>query len=480
MVKKKAQVHFGNRHPKNKNEGEEMREKLTQGLSQDQADAMMLMIDYVKDPGNDMFVLKGYAGTGKTYLIKHLINYISQKYPGNRIAITAPTNKAVGVLSSRKDLKDWYVTYHTIHSLLKLTETITSDGRVIFVSKNDISDISKYYLLIVDEVSMLQDDIFKLLLKSRGKIRIIFVGDPAQIPPVGKIDCIPFQRPLSLKYEEGYTLRQIMRQQAGNPIVEAFFKLRDNLNVERPLPELKTQKNINGHGLVWVDSTVDRERMLHLLESYFVCKKFQENPDYAKVIAWRNRSVDAINKHIRHMIYGDALQKIMIGEKLLANRPIFSDDQEIIFNTSEEFEIEKFVIIEKKKWFGNKLFQSKVYECIINKPMRAQNVGMETIYIIHEDSMDMYKTFLEELKKKAIDTAGKDKSWISYYDAVKWPADIAYNYAITAHKSQGSTYQNVFIMEDDIDLNKNIVERNRIKYTAYSRASETLYIYRSY
>jgi ATP-dependent exoDNAse (exonuclease V) alpha subunit len=102
------------------------------------------------------------------------------------------------------------------------------------------------------------------------------------------------------------------------------------------------------------------------------------------------------------------------------------------------------------------------------------------IKVLHEDSEASYAKMLEELKQLAINRKSTGPNlWIDFYDALKWPADIAYNYAITAHKAQGSTYENVFLMEDDINANQNIVERNRIKYTSYSRASHKLYVYRT-
>ena len=81
-----------------------------------------------------------------------------------------------------------------------------------------------------------------------------------------------------------------------------------------------------------------------------------------------------------------------------------------------------------------------------------------------------------KLKKTAIETRGKNKSWIKYYDFLRRYADVSYAYAITAHKSQGSTYETAFVLEDDIDVNPNVVERNRIKYTAYTRSSKKLYV----
>jgi ATP-dependent exoDNAse (exonuclease V) alpha subunit len=59
---------------------------------------------------------------------------------------------------------------------------------------------------------------------------------------------------------------------------------------------------------------------------------------------------------------------------------------------------------------------------------------------------------------------------------LKWSDNVMHNYAITAHKAQGSTYENVILIEEDLDRNKKIVERNRIKYTAYTRAKNKLFI----
>jgi len=99
-----------------------------------------------------------------------------------------------------------------------------------------------------------------------------------------------------------------------------------------------------------------------------------------------------------------------------------------------------------------------------------------TIRILHEDSEGEFKKLANILKLRAINKKGKDKSWIVYYNFLRRYADVMYGYSITAHKAQGSTYDTVFLLEDDIDVNWNIVERNRIKYTAYTRSSRKLYV----
>ncbi len=98
------------------------------------------------------------------------------------------------------------------------------------------------------------------------------------------------------------------------------------------------------------------------------------------------------------------------------------------------------------------------------------------IDILHEDSESYFHVLANKLKKIAIEKRGKEKSWIKYYDFIRRFADVSYNYCISCHKSQGSTYNTTFVMEDDINLNHDIIERNRIKYTAYTRSKSKLYV----
>ena len=71
---------------------QEIDDELVKELSKDQKDAFVKMLDFIKGTNiHDAFVLRGYAGTGKTYLVNKLIQYITQRYPKRKIAITAPT-----------------------------------------------------------------------------------------------------------------------------------------------------------------------------------------------------------------------------------------------------------------------------------------------------------------------------------------------------------------------------------------------------
>ncbi len=109
-----------------------------------------------------MFRVKGYAGTGKTFLITRFIEYVltmpSKHY---QVAVTAPTNKAVKVLRDESEYTHTRLKFATIHSLLGLKEQIDAYGVVAFErDKREPSSLDSYEVLIVDEASMLADELF--------------------------------------------------------------------------------------------------------------------------------------------------------------------------------------------------------------------------------------------------------------------------------------------------------------------------------
>lgn len=450
-----------------------------------QAVCFKTMVEFIQqDTGNEMLLLKGYAGTGKTYLITKLLDYYFQTRPNQQIAMTAPTNKAVKILSRSSQITKECVTFATIHSLLGLREQITENGDQIFIQANtDTPNICNFKLLIVDEVSMLPDDLFLKISQYAKNLKIIFAGDSAQIPPVMKHDCIPFCEPENYNIKT-IELTEIMRQKSGNPIIETSFLIREYLNSHH-LPIERVTKLNDGKGVVHINNNNEDERngFIKILETYFTSEDFKINSDYAKVISWTNKSVNQMNRLIRQMIFKNeidksllALPKVMIGEKLIANKPIIIMDKkigkQILFSTNDEFEVISYEILTDKRFFF--YYKTIVEEVLINgKKVR------KTINILHEDSEPEYNKKLNEIKNNAMretDLVRKKSEWRYYYDFQSEYANVGYNYAISAHKAQGSTYQNVFVLEDDIDQNKKAVERNRIKYTACTRPTDKLFL----
>lgn len=455
-------------------------------LNDDQRKAFDILKDFIYDRKNDdIYVLKGWAGTGKTYCVSILVRYVLDViYPDKnwyKIAVTGPTNKSVRVIKKTTGIKNPRVVFQTIHKMLGLTERITQDGQQEFVNQGDfVPQIEKTKLLIIDEVSMLNDDLFHEILRYRDKVKIICMGDPAQIPPVGKPDCIPFRDELSEMYGiKTIELKTIMRQKGDNPIIDTSVTIRSDL--ENPYVNTGNSSKINEKGegieIININSSERRTTFQDILSSYFKTEEFKEDSEYSKIIAWRNKTVETMNNLVRKVIYGEENigYKILIGEKLIANNPIMEMNQ-ILFNTNDEFSVEKFEIKTEKVRVEGEEGSLKYYETEVSFLNDDDKKIHYYIDILHEDSESYFNVLAGKLKKIAIEKRGKEKSWIKYYDFLRRFADVSYAYAITAHKSQGSTYNTAFVLEDDIDVNTNIVERNRIKYTAYTRSSKKLYV----
>lgn len=467
-------------------------------LNSDQKTAFEYLRDFICDKEDDsVYVLKGWAGTGKTYCVSVLVRYVLEViHPVHnwyRIAVTGPTNKSVRVIKKTSGLKNPRVSFQTIHKMLGLTERITKEGVQEFVNQGDFQPkIKTVKLLIIDEVSMLNDDLFQEVLKYRDRIKIICMGDPAQIPPVGRPDCIPFREELAAGYRiKTLSLKQIMRQKKDNAIIESSVAIRSELGRAKNPVEPVTKLNEKGEGIEFLNLSIPeiRKGFSEILRRYFVTDEFKKDSEYAKIIAWRNKTVATMNDVIRKVIYGDEAlgSKILVGEKLIANNPIIQGES-IVLNTNDEFSVDSFVIDSDDLRYRVSDHPDvepfpitlKYYETVVSYIDDEDETVRVNIQILHEDSEMDFKKLANMLKLRAIEKKGKDKSWLVYYNFLRKYADVNYAYCTSAHKSQGSTYNTTFVLEDDIDMNWDVVERNRIKYTAYTRASRKLYVLRRF
>ena len=466
-------------------------------LNVDQRKAFDKLCDFLMSPDDSVYVIKGWAGTGKTYCVSLFVKYVLEiVYPTKnwyKIAVTGPTNKSVRVIKKTSGIRNPRVTFQTTHKLLGLKEKITMDGKQEFTNDGDFKpSINSTKLLIIDEVSMLNDDLFEKILEYRGKTKIICMGDPAQIPPVGRPDCIPFREELAESYKiKTVELRTIMRQKEGNAIIDSSVAIRSNIGSPHPQVEPITNLNEKGEGIEFLNlnSPETRRDFSERLKEYFKTDRFAKDSEYAKIIAWRNKTVDTMNGIIRNVIYGEEARtsKILLGEKLIANNPVIQEGY-VVLNTNEEFTVTAFdVKTDNLRFMISKNpddepvdLTIKYYDTdvvYISDNDEEIKVGIE---ILHEDSEVEFNKFANVLRLRAIEKRGADKSWLHYYNFLRRYADVNFAYAITAHKSQGSTYNTTFVLEDDINMNLDVVERNRIKYTAYTRASKKVYVLRRF
>lgn len=400
-------------------------------------------------------VLFGYAGTGKTYTISHVLqDFVEQT--GQSIALAAPSNSAVQVL--RKMLPIQGATYKTIHSLLALKPRIKNNGEIEFVQeRKDRATVHEYGVVVVDESSMLNDEIFDLIEPYFNRVKFIFVGDPKQIRPVStkansrnKLSPIFRKEVLEAKNIKKTGLRNIVRQAGSSGIIPLSFEIRNN------------------NFAAISDEKYDDVEIVNNIDS-FLPYFDKDDRFYCKVLAYTNKAVNKYNDQIRQHIYKDeARNKIVIGERLIANTPIFHplDRMTIMFTTNDTFQVEDYQIDELR--YEERTF--KVYNCLLDNGDR--------INILHEGSEDYYQQSFDMLVAiaKAQSKIGKGAQyWRNAYQFKETFADIKYDYAITCHKAQGSTFDYVFINYQNIMSCYDEKERQGLLYTAVTRAAKKVY-----
>lgn len=439
-------------------------------------------------PGDDLMKLViGYAGTGKTFTMGKLVKqFILMQHKA--VALTAPTNKAVKVLKSSASYKHPLLVYKTIHSLLGLKMDVDDRGKQIFVQSRDPEDspaIEEQNVLIIDESSMLDDDLADMIFPyvDGGDLKLIFMGDPVQIPPVNKTDSYPFQPAHRNRLHIGvYELSTVVRQAAGNPILELANIVRQHYK-SPSIPYTYETKLVDEKGIIVLEKDDDRDLILQICEHYFSNIRFKDDSDFMKVIAWTNKVVDKMNTFIRRMIFKDqgALRKIMVGEKLIADKPIVEKGEgkiydKILYTVNDEFEVDEYTVGDFNVFQEYKV---KTYFTKVSHISEAGNRIRNEIRILHEQGEEQFNEVLTILKNRALkekDSGQRRQNWRIYYEISNKFAWVKYNYAITAHKSQGSTYSNAMVIDTDIDNNSRIEERNRIRYVAYTRAKNLLFI----
>lgn len=386
---------------------------------------------------SNRILIKGCAGVGKTYLLGNLVEYLREKTK-NKIYCTAPTNKAVSVLQS-KIKPDGKVSLLTLHKALQIRQVINeTTGEVSYKPSYDREKppLRGVDYLIVDEASMVSAELLGYLeeLATKSKTTVIFSGDYRQLNPVNEQDSIVFQ----LTYPE-FELTEIVRQKEGNPIIELSRNLENIANAT-------SNENVSEEEGYYFSNN-GKELLDKLVKS--------NGSNECKYLAWTNQEVVRINELVRRTIYGSPA-KIELGETIVFDEP-YGDGK---YYTNEELKVEELKVDELSILTPDE--HREVFTCyFINSDVR----------IIHEDSEYRYEVVRKRLRQKAKENK---ISWCEYYGFTGLFAKFKYNHAITVHKSQGSTYENVIVNLRDIFKNANTEERTRLLYTAITRASKLL------
>jgi exodeoxyribonuclease-5 len=364
-----------------------------------------------------------------------------------RMYFSAPTNKAAKVLGvSVKSVAK------TIYSLLGLRMEQVED-KLVLSEGRDHPYFPAGAIIVIDEASMLNEQLCTILKKVQLKhrIKILVVGDPIQIPPVGEA------KTLAWKFTQDQECRAVLKEQMrfDNQILALSTRLRECIkNKDWTSPIRSDHSESEG---VWKYRTEEQfERsILKVINTSEDCLQ-------NKVMAWRNKTVNYYNKLIRrHLGFkGD----YCVGDIILLAEPIEDDDGNLIAHTDDEFTI-------------TGIDHSEITVDQENVPVWVLQVQGDKSYILNvpEDP----DTLARILSQKAM-FAKKQKdqfraaAWKNFWKTKKTFNAVRYGYALTAHRGQGSTYTNVWVDQLDILSNPNKREAFSCLYVACTRPTTIL------
>ena len=420
-------------------------------LNKDQRTAFNAIQRFLRSTKHNkkFFRLSGYAGTGKTFLLKVLHRYVGF----GRAVFASPTNKATKIIKKTFAEDGVTVDCKTIYSLLGI-KMVSDEDRLVLEFPKIPTNLSGYDVIYVDESSMLGSALLEYIYERAeyGYTKWVFIGDKAQIPPVGER-----RSPIwTLQCSKAY-LTKVERY--DNEILELATHVREQVT-SYPNVDLQIHSNHSANEGVW---KYRREKFFHNLQEYARRGLFSKQ-DHVTAIAWRNRTVNEMNAIIREAIFGvEAAKKSkwLPGDRLSVGEPI-QDQGRVLAHIEDE----------------GTVLSSEVVNHTIYKDMRVYYVVVQiddgpaiTLHVIHEECEALLQIQLNEL---AIKAKADPSQWKFFWMMRNSFHNARHGYAKTSHRVQGSTYKDVFVDTSDILANSNSREALRCLYVAFTRPTTKL------
>lgn len=416
-------------------------------LSSDQQTALDEIADWLQSSGT-AFSLVGPAGSGKTTILREVVKLaVKRKW---RVRLTASTHKAVA--QAKQATGRSASTAHRILGVALIEDDKTGETGL----KAGHPDLDEQSLLVVDEASMLPQRLVDIAVDSCEKVgcKVLFVGDAAQLAPVKELASMTVDAercPWPL-----VALTEIHRQAADNPIISAATAVR----IANPgqLPQLGTEQNAEGCGVVFVQDK--REWRDLLLEQ---CVKSDEQNRY---LGWTNHAVDAAAKAIRMAKYGDdAKNPYLVGERLVVNARVAIKRRALDKGKKKGRKTTDVIENNEEVTVSNVWRDNDRYRLVLETEKKPITVDAFGNYTERE-------RFLSQQAAKS-KRSGDWKPFFEWRDSL---ADLRSSVSMTGHKSQGSTFDDVFINLSEIGKCRNPADLQRLLYVCLTRASRTVYL----
>lgn len=404
-------------------------------LTSCQEQAAKQFLSFLCTPTKHM-VISGPPGVGKTFMLNHMIDMLPSSRrittimgvePLNNIAVTATTNKAAEVLQERFSNR----TVSTIHSTLGLTvrddyrtgKTFTAKGK----NFTPLSDT----LILMDESSMADTQLLKLIDEGTAKnCKIVFIGDHCQLAPVSET--------MSPVFNSGYITSYLNTQMRTNNS-PALTLLNDQLRQTVEMGVFRPIIPVPG-----IIDFVNDDEMRQLMNANFI---LQETPGH-KILAYTNNGVQEYNSYIRTKKH--LPPTLMVGDAVVSNNSI--------------------------ETAGSRTIIEKVYRIFSISEVKYDDVLPYYYVDIGVGGLVKQPVNYGELQA-FIKASANDKDWVEYFRLKNEFADLRFAYASTVHKSQGSTFDTVYIDLGDLCICKDMEQLARMLYVAVSRATTRVVFY---
>ncbi len=455
-------------------------------LTKDQEKSLKSFCEWLEAPYTfKPFVMRGFAGSGKTFLSMKLLKRVDEL--GLCWTVVAPTHKAVGVL--REGLRNesiqptWFPS--TIHRLLRLKLKRQADVEICEKTDQTDSSLENLGLVLIDEASMIDSNLLEITLECArcNSTRLVFVGDPAQLPPVGESSSSVFLMKRAVNAE----LKEVVRHQG--PVLQLAKIVRDGkIPCDQPpvLPIIKTNKGNVG--------ILDRNSWLEKAKSALRLSSLEEDYDRARILCYTNRIVDNLVPHARRAIHGEMADQYQVlpGEVLISCKAVMAnaslnenelgEEPDILISSNREMVVEDVIpnsfdlaSLETNQDLENSLPTIKTQVAKVRCDQKEFSLRLKPQ--IGSKARLALDFALNQLSNQARERSKKNSGsiWKLFFFIRDSFASLGPASVLTIHRSQGSTFGDVFITSD-VFWPKDIEFRRRLLYVAVSRASKGVWI----
>ncbi len=428
------------------------------------------------------FVLSGYAGTGKTTLSRHLLQQVDTL--GLCWTVVAPTHKAVGVLRQQLALGGLQPTWFpsTIHRLLRLKLKRQGDVERCEETEQTAAALEHLGLVLVDEASMVDSTLLEIALRCAHpfRTRLVFVGDPAQLPPVGEAKSPVF----ALTRAASACLTEVVRHQG--PVLQLATGLRNGQLPCQPPPPMAPVRTPQGQVVV-----AARGPWLTAAQAALRRGAELDNPDHARILCYTNRALEQLVPLARRAIHGDMADQLPVlpGEVLITRSAVMApacrageeaaEEPDLLLGSNRELVVrdvtpERCDLAE----FGLTGLPVPVIDTLWAEVEAGDTrLSLRLLPPAGSAAREQLDGVLRQLRQRARD-AGKQEGrglWRRYFLVRDAFASLGPAAVLTVHRSQGSTFGEVFIA-GDVFWPSDDTLRRQLVYVAVSRASQAVWL----